>query len=97
MLPTFAGPFDTSGALSGLTFPGLGGFDENTTLRTGVGVFSDFAQSCGVPDTITTTDLSTGTTGSFSVERLGARVVDLVGRRLGSVHYLDGRDGSELR
>jgi hypothetical protein len=63
---TFSAQFDTSAALAGLGFAGLGGFDENTTTRTGVGLFADFTQGCSQSDTILTTNLATGTSSSFT-------------------------------
>jgi hypothetical protein len=62
---TFSPVFDTSAALSGLSAPGLGGFDENSATRTGVGVFSDFTRGCSSPDTILATDLTSGSSSSF--------------------------------
>ncbi|HXM56391.1 MAG TPA: S8 family serine peptidase [Candidatus Dormibacteraeota bacterium] len=63
---TFSPVFDTSAALSGLGVPGLGGFDENTSTRTGVGLFGDFSQGCSAPDTILTTNLATGASTAFT-------------------------------
>jgi hypothetical protein len=63
---TFSSLFDTSGALSGLTVPILGGIDQNVTTRLGVSLFSDAAKTCSAPDTIVTTDLNTGSSGSFA-------------------------------
>jgi len=63
---TFSPLRDTSAALAGLGFPIAGGFDENTTTRTGVAPFEDVTRGCGNPDTILTTDLASGTSSSFT-------------------------------
>lgn len=63
---TFSPLRDTSGALTGLGFPNAVGIDENTTTRTAVSVFQDLTRVCAAPDTIVTTDLTSGTSTSFT-------------------------------
>jgi hypothetical protein len=74
---TFSSPFDTSGALSGLAQPNFGSFDENTTTRTGVGLFADETKTCSAPDTILTTDLAGGSSSAFVGAGVGGFPFDI--------------------